>query len=443
MGGGAGSAGLPRKLANRGTLSVVLVFAFLLSLTSGVSSGMHAATERDVLRADGADRLVVSSLPSMTTEGDLNARKLNLIRAVPGVEQVIPDYPSSLRSPKDSSLPKFSLAVHSWGSYVPPPLTGGSVQEPLPPDAIVVPARTQGADFTRFLGREIRLSYTVASSEPQEPPRDEGSDEGSAEEESAAEQQAGNEKAAAGQESDESSKEEGAQEKGPPAGQGPGAQAPEAPSSPPDFSETIELRVAATYDPRWHADGSDTAYVAPRTAAMLAAADSGQTPEQLHGGPGADRLGILVEEGSDVNSVGGRLREMNVGAFPAFEREKNLNRTVELWRYVALFGVLISAGLLGAREVRRAVRGGRAGRGELGRAASIGLVTGVLATGLGVLAALALRAPMEEFLGLRIQWFTLVPGGARIAISVLAPALAAVAGAAIGSVRSLRTGWTG
>ncbi|WP_017976022.1 hypothetical protein [Actinopolyspora halophila] len=440
MGGGAGSAGLPRKLTNLGTLSVVLVFAFLLSTTTGVSSGMRAATERDVLRADGADRILVSSLPSMTTRGNLNARKLNLIEAVAGVKQVVPDYPSSLRAPKgDSALPEFSLAVHSWGSYVPPPLTEGTVQEPLPPDAIVVPARSQGTDFTRYLGRTIRLSYTVASPEPQEPPRDEGSDEKSAAEQEAADQKAADQKAA-DQEGD--AREEDAQEESAQGEKEPATGAPEetAPSSPPSFSETIELRVAATYDPRWHADGSDTAYVAPRTAAMLAAAESGRTPEALHGGPGAGRLGILVDEASDVNSVGARLREMGVGAFPAFEREKNLIRTVELWRYVALSGVLISAALLGASVVRRPTRGERAGPGSLGRAAGIGLVAGVLATGLGVLAALALRAPMEEFLGLRIQWFTLVPGGARITMSVLAPALAAVAGAAIGSMRKPRTG---
>ncbi|NYH76910.1 hypothetical protein FHR84_000224 [Actinopolyspora biskrensis] len=425
MGGGAGSAGSPRELINRGTLAVVLVFTFLLSTITGVSSGMRAATERDVLRADGADRIVVSSLPSMTTRGNLNARKLNLIEAVAGVEQVVPDYPSSLRAPEgDSALPEFSLAVRSWGSYVPPPLTEGTVQGPLPPDAIVVPARSQGTDFTRYLGRTIRMSYTVASPDPRKPPRDEGADEKSAAEQEAAEQEG-------------DAQEEGAQEEEAPAG---GAPDETAPSSPPSFSETIELRVAATYDPRWHADGSDTAYVAPRTAAMLAAADTGQTPEALHGGSGAERVGVLVDEASDVNSVAARLREMGIGAFPLVEREKNLIRTVELWRYVALFGVLISAALLGASGVRRLTLGELDGRGVLGRAAGIGLVAGVLATGLGVLAALALRAPMEAFLGLRIQWFTLVPGGVRTTVSVLAPALAAVAGAAIGSMRKPRTG---
>ncbi|WP_019853655.1 hypothetical protein [Actinopolyspora mortivallis] len=407
MGGGDGRSTPPAGFADPGTLAVLMVFTLLLSTIAGVGSAMRAATARDILRADGAERIEISPLPSMGTRGRLNAEKLTLVESVDGVRQVVPDYTSSLRSPRGGELPRVSLRTRSWGSTVRPPLTAGTVPNPLPPDQIVVPAHVQGVDFRAHLGERVRMNYTVPP-----PPKPAASEEESGE----------RERTRSGPD-DEAEDEQR-------------AQAASVAHSASEISETIELRIAATYDPRWHADGPDTAYVAPRTAAVLAAAAEGTTAERVHAVNGADRVGVVVEKDTDPAEVAARLREMGLGAFPLVDRERNLIRTVEVWYYIALLGVLVSAVLLGFRGVGRFTAAGGSGEGALVRGAALGLGVGVLATGLGVLGALVLRAPMEEFLGLRIQWFTLVPDPRRALIAAVLPALATFAGAAVGYGRS-------
>ncbi|WP_244515411.1 hypothetical protein [Actinopolyspora xinjiangensis] len=361
----------------------MLVFTFLLGTLAGVSAGIQHATARDLLRADGAQRLVVSPLDSKGTIGQLNAEKLEMIRSIPGVEWAVGDYVSSIRSPEDSPLPRFSLATHSWGSYVPPPITSGSVVDGLKPGQVVVPSHSQGVDFTRHLGRTVLFAYS-SEAEDTPPP----------------------------------SSEDGAE------------QAADLQRKPPLVSETIELEIVATYDARWHADGPETAYLSPVTAAKLASAADGKTASLLRITNGADRVGVMVEDSHDPEVVAERLRETGLGTFPLPLRERKMIATVDTWRYIALGGLLVGAALFGVFTFRR-------NRAEeplprvAGVAAVSGLAAAVPATVLGMLGALALRAPMEAFLGLRIDWWMLVPSPAWILLGMLLPALVAAAGASV------------
>ncbi|KGI80981.1 hypothetical protein IL38_14580 [Actinopolyspora erythraea] len=369
-------------------LPVMLVFTFLLGTLAGVSAGIQHATARDLLRADGAQRIVVSPLDSKGTVGQLNTEKLEMVRSVPGVEWAVGDYVSSIRSPEGSPLPRFSLATHSWGSYVPPPITSGSVADGLGLGQVVVPSRSQGVDFTRHLGRTLRFAYSSEAEDTSPPSPDEASSEDGAE------------------------------------------QAADIPRKPPLVSETIELEIVATYDARWHADGPETAYLSPVTAAKLASAADGKTASLLRLTNGADRIGVMVEDSHDPEVVAERLREIGLGAFPLPLRERKMIATVDTWRYVALGGLLVGAALFGVFAARR-------NRAEeplprvAGVAAVSGLAVAVPATVLGMLGALALRAPMEAFLGLRIDWWMLVPSPVWILLGMLLPALVAAAGASV------------
>ncbi|WP_245755465.1 hypothetical protein [Actinopolyspora alba] len=371
------SAALRAGVTSRTPLLVTLVFTFLVSTLAGVSGGIQTATARDVLRAGGTQRIVISSLDSKGTFGILNSKRMKLIRSVPGVEYAIPEHPSAIRTPVGSGMPRLSLATHSWGSYVPPPITGGSVAEGVLPGQVVLPARTQGVDFTSYLGRTLSFGYSDKTPAPP------GS---------------------------EAEVEEAADDSRP-------ARAD---------SAVIELEVIATYDPRWHADGPQTAYLAPVTAARLAAANEGKTVSQLRRGSDAERVGVVVDESHEPRAVASRLREMGLGAFRLPLRERKMIATVDTWRYIALGGLLGGAALFGVFTARR--NGSRERFERTTTAAAVALAGAVPATALGIPGALVLRAPMEEFLGLRIDHWMLLPSPVWMLLGILLPALAAAAG---------------
>ncbi|MGJ7905080.1 hypothetical protein ACOQFL_01215 [Actinopolyspora sp. H202] len=374
------SAALRAGFTSRTPLLVTLVFTFLVSTLAGVSGGIQTATDRDVLRADGAQRIVISSLNSKGTFGSLDDERMELIRSVPGVDHAVADYPSAIRTPLGTGMPRLSLATHSWGSYVSPPITGGSVAEGVLPGQVVLPARSQGVNFTRHLGRTLSFSH---SDKLPAPPRPE----------------AGIEEAADGS------------------------------RSPGVGSAIIELEVIATYDPRWHADGPQTAYLAPVTAARVAAAGEGKTVSQLRETSNIERVGVLVEESYEPRAVASRLREMGLGAFRLPLREQKMIATVGTWRYIALGGLLGGAVLFGVFTARRNDSRERFEHGAP-TAAAVALAGAVPATALGIPAALVLRAPMEEFLGLRIDHWMLLPSPVWVLLGILLPALAAAAGVA-------------
>ncbi|SDK36557.1 hypothetical protein SAMN04487820_10745 [Actinopolyspora mzabensis] len=372
------SAALRAGFTSRTPLLVTLVFTFLFSTLAGVSGGIQTATARDVLRADGAQRIVISSLDSKGTFGILDDERMELIRSVPGVEYAVADYPSAIRTPVGTDMPRLSLATHSWGSYVPPPITGGSVAEGVLPGQVVLPARSQGVDFTRYLGRTLSFSYR------DELPAPPGSETGI---------------------------EEAAEDSRPIR----------------TNSAIIELEVIATYDHRWHADGPQTAYLAPATAVRVAAAAEGKTVSQLRESSNAERVGVLVDEPHEPRAVASRLRDMGLGAFRMPLREQKMIATVHTWRYIALGGLLGGAALFGVLTARR---NGSRERFEhrTTTAAAVALAGAVPATALGIPGALVLRAPMEEFLGLRIDHWMLLPSPVWVLLGILLPALAAAAG---------------
>ncbi|SDQ94018.1 ABC transporter permease [Actinopolyspora saharensis] len=106
--------------------------------------------------------------------------------------------------------------------------------------------------------------------------------------------------------------------------------------------------VVATYDPAWQLDGPDVAYVAPETAAALAAAKAGVSPEHYRSSAGALSAVVSVTEQRHVSAVTHELRRLDFSAAPVADRVNEGVPGIAGFGYrIGLLGVLLAAVLTG------------------------------------------------------------------------------------------------
>ncbi|WP_157062918.1 ABC transporter permease [Actinopolyspora mortivallis] len=204
------------------------------------------------------------------------------------------------------------------------------------------------------------------------------------------------------------------------------------------------FEVVATYDPERQSDGPDTAYLAPETAATLAAAKAGTTPERYRSTTGARSAVVSVTERRYVSTVARELRRLGFSATPATDRMRDLPGVfgaAERGHRIGVLVVLAVAVLTGSLHTRsglldRPVSAPR--RGSLGEAMLTGLLAGVIGSALGLGGALLLRGPSEGLLGLEVPLSGLVPGPLWATAVVLTPLVGLTVGSLLGGRLALR-----
>lgn len=221
-------------------------------------------------------------------------------------------------------------------------------------------------------------------------------------------------------------------------------------------TEVVRLKVVALYDPAWQADGPDVAYLSEETAALLAAARAGQTPETFRAREGAQSAVVLVGHQSQVAGVARSLQKEGFSASPVSDRVRNLPGLFGVADLAMRIGVLVLAvgavalGTVRAADSTRARIGQFAvlrilgsGRPELrrillGEAVLSGGVAGVAGVLVGTGASVALAGPLSDLLGLPIGRADALPGPAWAAAALLLPAVGLAAGTLLGSREVLR-----
>ncbi|UUU32829.1 ABC transporter [Streptomyces sp. CA-210063] len=221
-------------------------------------------------------------------------------------------------------------------------------------------------------------------------------------------------------------------------------------------TQIIKLKVIALYDPSWQADGPDVAYVSEDTAALLAAARAGQTPETFRAREGARSAVVLVGHQKQVAAVTESLQRDGFSASPVSDRVRNLPGLFGLADLAMRVGVLVLAvgavalGVVRAADSTRARVGQFAvlrilgsGRPELrrillGEAMLSGGAAGVLGVVVGTCASVGLAGPLSDLLGLPIARTDALPGPAWVAAALLMPAVGLAAGTLLGSREVLR-----
>ncbi|SDP01607.1 putative ABC transport system permease protein [Actinopolyspora xinjiangensis] len=216
------------------------------------------------------------------------------------------------------------------------------------------------------------------------------------------------------------------------------------------------FEVVATYDPGWRFDGPDTAYVAPETAAVLAAAKAGMSPERYRSTTGATSAVVSVSEQRNVPTVVEKLRELGFSASPVADRVRNLPGVLgaaELGYRIGILVVLAVAVLTGSSSARSglhhrfselavpripgdSVSGIR--RIPLGGTVLTGLLAGVVGGTAGFGGALLLRGSLERLLGLEVGVTDMLPSPLWGAALVLAPPIGLAVGALLGGHVALR-----
>ncbi|WP_052428399.1 ABC transporter permease [Actinopolyspora erythraea] len=216
------------------------------------------------------------------------------------------------------------------------------------------------------------------------------------------------------------------------------------------------FEVVATYDPGWRFDGPDTAYVAPETAAMLAAAKAGMPPERYRSTTGATSAVVSVTEQRYVPAVVEKLRGLGFSASPVADRVRNLPGVLgaaELGHRIGILVVLAVAVLTGSSNARSGIRGrlselavprtpGDSVSGIrrilLGEAVLTGLLAGVIGGTAGFGGALLLRGPLEGLLGLEVSITGMLPSPLWGSALVLAPLVGLAVGTLLGGHVALR-----
>ncbi|MBZ3907786.1 FtsX-like permease family protein [Streptomyces griseiscabiei] len=221
-------------------------------------------------------------------------------------------------------------------------------------------------------------------------------------------------------------------------------------------TEVIRLKVIALYDPAWQSDGPDVAYLSEDTAALLAAARAGQTPETFRAREGAQSAVVLVGHQSQVAAATESLQRDGFSASPVSDRVRNLPGLFGVADLAMRIGVLVlAAGAVALGTVRAAdstrARIGQfavlrilgSGRPELrrillGEAVLSGGVAGVVGVFVGTGASVALSGPLSDLLGLPIGRTDALPGPAWAAAALLLPAAGLATGTLFGSREVLR-----
>ncbi|MFE7655138.1 FtsX-like permease family protein [Streptomyces bottropensis] len=221
-------------------------------------------------------------------------------------------------------------------------------------------------------------------------------------------------------------------------------------------TQVVELKVTALYDPAWQADGPDAAYLAEDTAALLAAARAGQTPETFRAKEGARSAVVVVGHQRQVAAVTRSLQRDGFSASPVSDRVRDLPGLFGVADLAMRVGVLVLAvGAVALGSVRAAdstrARVGQfavlrilgSGRSELrrillGEAALSGGAAGGVGVLVGTCASVALAGPLSDLLGLPISLTDALPGPAWAAAALLLPAVGLAAGTLLGSREVLR-----
>ncbi|SFT44366.1 putative ABC transport system permease protein [Actinopolyspora lacussalsi subsp. righensis] len=200
--------------------------------------------------------------------------------------------------------------------------------------------------------------------------------------------------------------------------------------------EQTTFEVVATYDPDWQLDGPDAAYAAPETAAMLAAAKAGMTPERYRSTTGATSAVVSVAEEQYVSAVVERLQRMGFSASPVADRVRNLPGVLgaaEPGYQVGILVVLAVAVLIGLSNARSSIHSRL-----FGEVIRTGLLTGVLGSAVGFGGALLLRGALEQLLGLKVSLTDMLPNPLWAVAVVLTPLIGLVLGALLGGRFAVR-----
>lgn len=150
-----------KGLAVRRAFPTLLIITLLATLPAGLASGGSASVDRYLTTAGEASMISILPIASVNNDKPLTTQNLDLIRQIPGVSQVVPNYITSVAAPPAAEPSDLSLAVQTWGSTPRPPITAGTAAEQLAPDEIVVPEQTADVNFRRYVGKTITISYPL------------------------------------------------------------------------------------------------------------------------------------------------------------------------------------------------------------------------------------------------------------------------------------------
>ncbi|PRW63572.1 hypothetical protein [Actinopolyspora mortivallis] len=363
----------------RRALGLLVTLTVLVSALTCVTSAARSALERDVLRSGGPARIDLSAIETGRAVHALDSENLEQVRGLEHVTNVTPDYISSVYTgSRDPEAPTFDLTTHSWRPSIRLPVVRGELPQPLRPGQVVLPARSGGVDFNRYVGRSLPVAYTQAT----------GEHSGTA------------------------------------------------------THTTFE--VVATYAPGQRSDEPDTAYLAPETAAMLAAAKAGVPPEQYRSTTGARSAVVSVTDQQYVSTVTEKLEQMGFSASPVAERVRNLPGVLgaaDLGHRIGVLVVLAVAVLTGLFHTRSSLpheSGSGPRRILLGEAMPTGLLLGLLGSAIGLGVAVLLRGPLERLLGLEVPLSGLLPSPLWATALVVAVLLGLTAGTLLGGRLALR-----
>lgn len=144
----------------RGALVALTVPVSLLVLASGVAAGAAHAIDTQVLGAGGLTRIELSSFEGEDSVRPLTTTALREASEVPGVEDVVADYPATLYAEREGTYDLVSHTVPAGGEL---PVVAGRLPGELGARQVVLPAEAQGTDFRPALGRTVPFGYTRAT----------------------------------------------------------------------------------------------------------------------------------------------------------------------------------------------------------------------------------------------------------------------------------------
>jgi putative ABC transport system permease protein len=218
----------------------------------------------------------------------------------------------------------------------------------------------------------------------------------------------------------------------------------------------IKLKIAALYDPSWQVDGPGVAYLSEDTAALLASARAGQSPEAFRDKDGAQSATVVVEHQKQVAAATKSLQDDGFSASPVSDRVRNLPGlfgVADLAMRVGVVLLALAAIALGAVRAADSMRARLSqfailrilgsGRPELrrillGEAVLSGGVAGLIGVVVGTGLSVALAGPLSDLLGLPITRTDALPGPAWAAAALLLPAVGLAVGTLLGSREVLR-----
>ncbi|MFI2458087.1 FtsX-like permease family protein [Streptomyces sp. NPDC019539] len=212
----------------------------------------------------------------------------------------------------------------------------------------------------------------------------------------------------------------------------------------------ITLDIVAAFDPSWQADGPDAAYLTENTAALLAAARAGQTPDNYRAKTGATTATVVADHQSDVKPVTAALQKAGFLASPVSDRIRQLPGlfgAADILSRTAVAILALTALALGITRASDSTRARLAsfatlrvlGTGVpelkrilLGEALLTGLAAGLTGTLLGTATSALLAWPLSDLLALPVSASDAIPGPGWITTALLLPAIGLAAGALVG-----------